>query len=308
MEDVKRVWFDTDIMIGLPERAPREVDDGITLMMALRQKNIEIVGISIITNADYGYDVTKKMLDWYNETGKDIPVYKGSDLANDLGVENDATRALADALRKEKLYILALGPNTNIATVLKNHPELASQVEEISFCIGRKPDYEMRPGLGYHPVFDYNFEKDVESIQVILDTNIPLLFSGFECSCSLLLGTVDIDRLNNNGHEGDQWVYDQLVPWIARAKNAFGVDGFIPYDCTPLGYFTHPEYFKYYENIPVEINIKKNDSDFFGNDLRKEKEYLEVSYDFEPKRTVRYAYQTLPGFEEKIIESILRRD
>lgn len=308
MENVKRIWVDTDIMIGLPERAPREVDDGITLMMALRQKNIEMVGISIITNADYGYDVTQKMLKWYNETGKTIPVYKGSDLANDLGLENDATIALADALRKEKLSILALGPNTNIATVLKNHPELASQIEEISFCLGRQPGYEFRPGLGYHPVLDYNFEKDVESMKVILDTEIPLLFSGFECSCSLLLGTVDVDRLNANGHEGDQWVYDQLVPWIARAKSAFGVDGFIPYDCTPLGYFTHPEYFKYYEDIPVEINIRKNDSDFFGRDTRKEKEFLEVSYDFKSKRTVKYAYQTLPGFEEKIIESLLRKD
>lgn len=307
MEDVKRIWFDCDIMIGLPERAPREVDDGVTLMMALRQKNIEIVGISIVTNVDYGYDVTKKMLAWYND-GPEIPIYKGSDLANDLGTENDATRALAHALRKEKLYILALGPNTNIATVLKNHPELASQVEEISFCLGRQPGDEFRPGLEYHAVIDYNFEKDVASMKVILDTNIPLLFSGFECSSSLLLGSIDVDRLNGNGHEGDQWVFDQLVPWIARAKNAFGVDGFIPYDCTPLGYFTHPEHFKYYEDIPVEINIKKNDTDFFGRDTRTEKEFLEVSYDFNSTRKVKYAYKTLPGFEEKIIESILRRD
>lgn len=308
MENIpKRIWFDCDIMIGIPSPQPREVDDGITLMMALRQKNIEIVGISIVTNADYGYDITKKFLKWYHN-GPEIPVYKGSDLANDLGTENDATRALAEALRKEKLSILALGPNTNIATVLKNHPELASQIEEISFCIGRQPDYEFRPGLGNHPVLDYNFEKDVASMQVILDTDIPLLFSGFECSCSILLGSVDVDRLNGNGHEGDQWIYDQLLPWIARAKTAFGVDGFIPYDCTPLGYFTHPEYFKYYEDIPVEINIKKNDSDFFGRDIRIEKEYLEVSYDFKSTRKVKYAYKTLPGFEEKIIESLLRRD
>src|SRR6478672_8985984 len=98
---VKKIWFDTDIMIGLPERAPREVDDGVTLMMALRQKNIKIEAISIITNADYGYDVTQKLLNWYHD-GEEIPVYKGSDLANDLGTENEATLALADALRKEK--------------------------------------------------------------------------------------------------------------------------------------------------------------------------------------------------------------
>ncbi|HLK96963.1 MAG TPA: hypothetical protein VK364_04280, partial [Hymenobacter sp.] len=82
MGQPRRVWFDTDIMIGLPERAPREVDDGVTLIMALRQADkIDIVGISTITYVDYGYDVTQKILGWYNKTGKTIPVYKGSESA-----------------------------------------------------------------------------------------------------------------------------------------------------------------------------------------------------------------------------------
>ena len=48
----KRIWMDTDIMIGLPVRAPREVDDGVTLIMALRQPSVELVGISLITEID----------------------------------------------------------------------------------------------------------------------------------------------------------------------------------------------------------------------------------------------------------------
>ena len=304
--EVKSIWFDTDIMIGLPERAPREVDDGITLMMALRQKNIFIEAISIITNIEYGEAVTHKLLKWYH-TGDPIPVYKGSDLANDAGTENDATLALAATLQKKKLSILALGPVTNIATVIKNHPELISQIDEIVFCIGRTPNLEFRPGLGKMPVGDYNFEKDPESMKVILDTNIPLVFSGFECSCSLLLGTIDIDRLKD-GNEGDVWVYEQLAAWIERGNNLFGVEGFIPYDTTPLGYFTHPEYFKYYEDIPVMINVKPNDTLQNGRDQRVEKEYLEVSYDFTSTRKVKYAYKTLPGFEEIVIKSVLRKD
>ena len=121
----------------MPGNAPREVDDGVTLIMALRQPSIEIVGISLITVIDYGEEVTHKFLNWYNKTGKDIPVYKGSDLANDVGVENDATRALTAALEKEKLTILAIGPVTNVATVLKHRPDLASQIEEIVFCLGQ---------------------------------------------------------------------------------------------------------------------------------------------------------------------------
>ncbi len=299
----KRIWFDTDLMIGLPTRAPREVDDGVTLMMALRQPMIDIVGISIITEIDYGYEATNKLLNWYHK-GDPIPVYKGSNLANDLGTENDATRALAAALQKEKLTILALGPNTNIATVLKNHPELATQIEEIVFCIGRTAGLKFRPGLGNFVVADYNFDRDVESMQVILDTNIPLVFSGFECSCSLFLGPIDVDRLQE-GSEGDKWVYDQLMPWIKRGYELFGSEGFIPYDTTVLGYLTHPEYFKYYEDIPAQINILKNDAPMNGRDPRAEKPYMEVSYDFPSARKVKYAYKTLAGFEEIVIKNLL---
>lgn len=302
---VKKVWFDTDMMIGLPERAPREVDDGVALIMALRQKSIEIIGISIITNIDYGYDVTQKLVQGYGSS-KPIPVYKGSNLANDLGKENDATLALAAALKKEKLTILALGPTTNVATVLKNHPELASNVEEIIFCAGRTPGYEFRPGLQQFPVGDYNFDKDVSSFKAILDTTVPLVLSGFECSSYLLLGTIDIDRLNE-GTAIDKWVYQQLVAWIGRAKTLFGTEGFIPYDATPLGYLTHPERFKYYDQIPVEINEKANDATMNGRDLRATKPYLEVSYNFKSERKLKYAYKTLPGFEEIVIQSLLGR-
>lgn len=293
-------------MIGLPERAPREVDDGVTLIMALRQPSIELVGISLITVVEYGEEVTQKLLKWYNQTGKDIPVYKGSDSANDVGVENDATRALAAALEKEKLTILAIGPTTNVATVLKNRPDLASQIEEIAFCIGRTPGLEFRPGLGNFPVGDYNFERDVESMKIILETDVPLVFSGFQCSSSVFLGPIDIDRLNE-GTEGDKWVYDQLMPWIARGNRLFGSEGFIPYDTTVLGYLTHPEQFTYYEDIPVEINEKPNDATMNGRDPRAVKEYLEVSYNFKSNRKVKYAYKTLPGFEEIVIKSLLGR-
>ncbi len=300
----KRIWFDTDIMIGIPSESPREVDDGVTLIMALRSPQVEIVGISLVTVVDYGYEVTEKLLNWYNKTGKEILIYKGSDQCDDMGTETDASRALADALRKEKLSILALGPNTNIATVLINHPELASQVEEICFCIGRTENYTFRPGLGKFPVGDYNYIKDEQSMQVILDTNIPLVFSGFECSKDVFLGPIDIDRLNND-NEGDKWVYDQLMPWIKRGFELFGSEGFIPYDTTPLGYFTHPEYFAYYENIPVQVNVKPNDATMGGRDNRAEKPYVEVSYDFKSERKVKFAYRTLSGFEEIVIKALL---
>ncbi|MCY7357103.1 MAG: nucleoside hydrolase [Rudanella sp.] len=307
----RRVWFDTDIMIGMPSPNPREVDDGVTLIMALRHPDkIELAGISTVTYVDYGYDVTQKLLGWYNrdasgKSRKAIPVYKGSNTGQDTGVENDATRALADALRKEKLAILALGPVTNVATVVKNHPELAAQIEEVIVCAGRMPGFPFRPGLEKVTVGDYNFERDPEAFRVLFDAGIKLVLSGFECSAYLLLGKTDIEFMEKSTFEGDQWVYAQLRPWQGRASKLFGVEGFIPYDVTPLGYLTHPEYFKYYRDIPVRINRKPNDSTIGSVPNGQEKPFLEASFDYkDTKWRAIYAYKTLPGFEEIVIESL----
>lgn len=53
----KKVWIDTDIMIGNSKGvAANEVDDGIALLMALEnQDKLDINGFSLISYLDYGY-------------------------------------------------------------------------------------------------------------------------------------------------------------------------------------------------------------------------------------------------------------
>lgn len=296
-----KVWFDTDIMIGMPDTAAREVDDGITLIMALKQPQIEIVGISSITYVDYSYDIIHKILGWHNK-GAAIPVYKGSALANDLGTENDATRALYQALKKEKLTILALGPMTNIATLIKNHPDIIPQIERISICAARTPDLPFNPGNGKTNVFDYNYELDTTSMQEVLNSTIPLVFAGYEPSSYTHIGTIDLASLDLN-QEADKWLYNVVQPWMELNEKYFGVRGFIPFDCSTLGVITHPDYFTYYKNIPIKETYKKNDALEIQPNIPF-KNFLEVSYQFKSKRKVDYAVKALQGFEEKILETL----
>ena len=91
----------------------------------------------------------------------------------------------------------------------------------------------------------------------------------------------------------------------ATGQTLFGIEGFIPYDTTPLGYLTHPEYFKYYKDIPVRINRKPNDATVGALANGREKPFLEASYEYkDTKWRATYAYKTLPGFEEILIESL----
>ena len=296
-----KVWFDTDLMIGMPDKRPREVDDGITLIMALKQPSIKIVGISSITYVDYSFDVIQKIVKWHNK-GEAIPVYKGSAFANDLGTENDGTRALYAALKKEKLTILALGPLTNIATLITNHPEISTQIERIAICAARTPDLLFNPGNGQLNVFDYNYEFDEASMDVLLKSSVKLEFAGYEPSSCTHIGTIDLQCLDRS-LEADKWLYDIVQPWMDANERAFGVRGFIPFDCSTLGLVTHPEYFTYYKDIPIKVNHKKNDA-LKVQPLKPFKNFLEVSYDFKTKKKVKYARRALQGFEEKILETL----
>lgn len=296
-----KIWFDTDIMMGIPERAPREVDDGVTLIMALAQPNISIVGISLITEVDYGQKVTEQILEYY-APNRDIPIFKGSEHCDNLGKETPATRAMTDALKKEKLTILALGPATNVATVIKNNPELVGQINEIVFCAGRTTGYPFQPGLRQNTVGDYNFERDVEAFRVILNSGVKVVLSGFQCSEYVLVSKRDTEFLSS-GNEADKWLSSMLIPWQERAVKVFGIPGFIPYDTTPLGYLTHPGYFLIDKDIPIVINYRENDATL-GRNRPEMKHYLEAGHEYTSKWKVDFAYRTLPGFNEIVIESL----
>ena len=301
MQAQTKVWFDTDLMIGMPDKTAREVDDGITLIMALKQPQIEIVGISSITYVDYSFDIIQKLVKWHHE-GDAIPVYKGSPKADDLGVENDATRALYLALKKEKLIILALGPMTNIATLIQNHPDIIPQIEKISICAARTPGLSFNPGNGKLNVFDYNYELDNASMDVLLNSSIPLVFAGYEPSSYTHIGNIDLASLDQN-EEADKWLFDIVQPWMEKNEKFFGVKGFIPFDCSTLGVITHPNYFTYYKDIPIKVNYKKNDA-LMVQPNTPYKNFLEVSYKFKTKKKVDYAIRALQGFEEKILETL----
>src|ERR687897_1658469 len=111
------VWIDTDPAVGEPER---DVDDGLALIQAFNSPELAIRGISVVFgNAplDRGLPIARQLVRDFGPPG--VRVFAGAAAAGDLGTETEASRALTGALRSEPLTILALGPATNVATVLR---------------------------------------------------------------------------------------------------------------------------------------------------------------------------------------------
>lgn len=111
-----------------------------------------------------------------------MAVEAGAAAPNDLGRATAASDALAAALReKKRLTHIALGPLTNLATLLHLHPELADRFEQVIMVAGKSPEAT----LGFGPrekfqIHDANFVKDPVAVRAVLQSRIPIMLEPTE--------------------------------------------------------------------------------------------------------------------------------
>jgi pyrimidine-specific ribonucleoside hydrolase len=294
-------WIDTDIMTG---KFSKDVDDGIALIMLLEADEVDevdIAGINLVNDVEYGEKVTRKILKW--RATKEIPVFRGASTSGELGKETPASRALAEALKKEKLKIAGLGPATNIATVLKLHPELASQIDEIVFCKGRRPNEIFQVGESDKYLMDYNLEWDAEAMRIVLRSGVPVTLAGFPVAKGVQLKKEDLKPMKK-GPEGNRWLFRQFRDWLFCWKLVFGTDYFIPFDGVTVGYFLHPEYFEIEKDTKAKVVIAPNDTDFKSDDT-PEKPYLYVSDTLQNPFRVNYVSSVDSSYIREILRPLM---
>ncbi|MCB0754324.1 MAG: nucleoside hydrolase [Flavobacteriales bacterium] len=292
----QRVWIDTDILMG---KFAQDVDDGLALMMALSDTNIQIVGVSLVGNVNYGEKVTRKLLARFAPE-RNIPLYKGAEDSTYLLRETAAVTAMTQALQEGPLTIMALGPMTNIGSLLEMHPELRHNVKQITFCGGRRPLQSFSIPGGSSKFSDYNFDHDPKAMGLVLKANVPVLLSGFDCSEQLFLSKQEFLHLKKSDHETDRWIYRQLRSWHSLWKTFLGSKkGFIPFDCATVGALLYPSEFELTPAIPAYIKIRENDT---RNTVKtKTKPYLEVDAN-EAGRIVSYCDETKAEFKKRLLK------
>jgi len=294
----KKVWIDTDIIFDV---FGKDVDDGVALMLALQNPDIQIVGISVVQNVEHGKAVTQKLLNYYSNY--DIPVYLGQDdAAKSYGKTNPAVEALSQALVKDSLTILALGSATNIANLLKFHPESARKINEIVFCAGRTKGNNFRPKNAKKNLPDYNFELDSASFRYVFENqNLNILLAGYEAAEPIFIYKDDLKKLKERDLPGDKWVYRKLRNWHFGWNIALNVNGFIPFDVATIGAVLYPDFFKI-EEKGIEINYRENDSQFLIEHHKKS--YLEAVDTTKGRYYARYVVETDSAYRDFIVKKI----
>lgn len=229
------VWIDTDPAVT---RGSHEVDDGFALVQAFHSPEICIRGVSVVFgNAplEEAFPIGREIVRNFGPHG--LHIYKGAASAADLGRETAASRALAAALKKEPLTILALGPATNVATVVKNHADLQGRILAVIAVAGRRPDQHFSTGSGTRLFRDFNFEMDADAFAVLLASHVPLVMAPWEISSKVWLDAADLERFKHANSAGG-YLYGPATDWLAMWKKAFGVDGFNPFDTLAVAFVT----------------------------------------------------------------------
>lgn len=292
------VWLDVDVAAGLPNR---DVDDALALIQAFNSPELKIRGISaVFGNAPLadGLPIAREVVEKFGPAG--IEVQPGAASKEELGQENDAVRALAAALNEKSLTILALGPVTNVGTLVQKHPDLHTKIERIVIVAARRPGQKFTyPTAGGYSFRDFNFESDPEAMQVLLDSEINLVFTPWEVSSHVWITPDDLSRNATYGGAGI-WIEEKSLAWAQMWIERFKTVGFNPFDTLAVGWVTHP---KLIQTMPVSVWIEEGPDDTKPADKAQPKPYLLVKEGGEGRKAT-YAYKPAPQFTRVLMDRL----
>ncbi len=282
--DDRAIWIDADPSCAIGPT--HDVDDCWAIVAALRADNLQIIGLSTVfgnTDVATATATARALLDIVHthEPERPLPpVTQGArqPLTRQRDIP-DAVTELARQLHARRLTLLALGPLTNIAILLREHPDLIAQIDSIVAVAGQQPGQVFRvSNRSMMHLHDFNVRKDSDAVDIVLRSGIPIHLIPFEVARHVVVTRTDLHALEQRGGL-DAWLAVHSVSWLEFWESAFATTGFFPFDALAVAYLVTPQNFSCHK-IPARV-IRRHGLLFV-------RDTLEVSHSFEGAAPVHY--------------------
>ena len=241
-------------------------DDAIAIMLALAHSDkLSVKLITTIGGNQTLEKVTTNALKVLEFLKSDIKVAKGADrpLIRPLRVAPEAhgdsgmdgpilpkptKKALPNAIEemarvinnsKEKITLVPIGPLTNIALLIKTHPECLDNIEEISFMGG---------GISVGNVTsaaEFNIYVDPEAADIVFSSGLPLVMSGLDVTNKAYILEKEYEILKNRGKVSK--LVGQLLDFYSIYGKMHGYTGNAMHDPCAVAYLLDPTLFSHKE-------------------------------------------------------------
>lgn len=225
--------------------ADNEADDLFALTYLLKSQNRFILdavtiapyyhenGISIKEGIEESYKVCKDIFNLSDIDSSNM-IFKGSTdyLKNGYLEENDAIKKMVDIITKNKItYIIAVGAITNIAVLLKLHPEIKNKIKII--------------WLGGHSLMncdnrEYNFKQDVLAVEFVFNSGVDITVIPCDGVASNLTTSIyELKHHLDNNDKLNKYICDRFYN---DGKHGI-MDRRVIWDISAIAYLINPYWF-----------------------------------------------------------------
>jgi inosine-uridine nucleoside N-ribohydrolase len=221
-------------------------DDAVALMLACGHPDLDLLAVTTVAGNVTIEKTTRNALRVLSLVGcDDVPVGVGAsgplerplhtaeDIHGKSGLdgpeeipegeigpdERGAVDLISATLRAspEPVTLIPVGPLTNIAAFLREHPDLKDRVARISLMGGSM-------GLGNTtPAAEFNIYVDPEAAREVFESGLPITMSGLDVTHQAGAGPDERERLRATGRVGGV-VAGFLDYFAATYENKFGFD------------------------------------------------------------------------------------
>ena len=215
------------------------IDDAYALLYALADDSLDVRLISTVSgnvNVDVNTENAQRIVKMSN---KDVPVVKGSSkplvkkavyaehvhgkngmnnyvYPNDDKVELLKT-SFIDAMYTEimdaerPVIIAAVGPLTNIATLLLTYPKIGDKIKYITIMGGGLK------GGNTTVAAEFNFYADPDAAKIVMESGLPIIMAGLDVTEKTVVGSELLEELRDLNSVG-KFLYDILDPESSYMK------------------------------------------------------------------------------------------
>ena len=164
---------------------------------------------------------------------------------------DDAVRFLVDTVRsRDDLWLVAVGPLTNIALALRSAPDIAERLQGVAIMGG---------GISFGnvtPAAEFNIYADPEAAKVVFDAPVRRVLAPLDLTHQLLIDEKAIARFRGSGTEAGRFAADMLDYYGDAYARAFSgrKEGPLHDPCAVLA-LTHPQLFER-ERLHVTVETR----------------------------------------------------
>ncbi len=271
-------------------------DDAIAIMLAAKNENIDLLGITVVSGNQTIEKTTRNALNVCEYLGLDVPVYEGCgqpmirnkpSVANDIHGESGLDGPTFAQLTKKKedkhavmymidtllnsdgdITVVTTGPMTNLAMAMRLCPNIIPKIKEIVLMGGA---YQLG---NVTPAAEFNIFTDADAAHVVFTSGRRIVMAGLDVTRKVLCYPSIIERMSKHNNCASKLFVDLMTFFSKTQKEVYGWEGGPLHDPVTIAYLIDPTVLTLKE-MYTEIDIRSEQSygrtncDYF-NYLKKE--------------------------------------